>query len=842
MKTPGKKSAKKKKAKETFKDIETIDLRDSPSPPSSSTRAPTRPSSPSSRPDVYSVPNSLAKRADKEAMPPPASRPNENGESNLPLRTESVRGKTGENTMTRFFEHGDPPTPTPQATNSSRTSQPQRSRDANADWRRAGTGVHDDYLTRARGNFRHKSLRRDSGMIVETPQGIRNERERRIQQGRWPENPTQTTATSQQASASTTREPPRGPRAQNNNPYGLLKPRFQRGDVPPLKELESYQRVAAAGSRVTAPAPARPAVINSNSASIQRSAPDRNPQSAQRPTAVTGSAATATATAPAPATAAVGTTTNETTPGNLAPRRNFSTTCKVEVMELCLASKDMYLNMTPSPNFDQKPFWNNVLQNIESNPITRGKFKGWKDLRDTVDVWAQPRRTSLREGNLPPPSVGQPVLDRVIDKWNHVFAQRFCAVNKGYFESNIWPLAEEHVQSFMQSEIHSWITGALQKRKDELERLTRTPMLGSNRDLGYYENSVRRLFYGSQASSKDAVQVRETEALMSLVLDLQPRLRSTIIEQIRNAGNNGRPGGDGGQGSGDQGAGSLPAAVGNERQDGGRPEERPRDEIVLPSIETRTPAMSARTTGQAHTPGSNPQSGRSQRGQEDGRSVFSSPAGNDGSRRKRKDQGPSPSLGTSGSLAIRNRDALPGYGSTAASTPTRSHSKRRRVDELNDAETTRSLSEFPSPSQLTMSRGVGAASGPPRLSWSKDRSAGRSNNLSQSRNTANPSHHRGREPPFVQTGQSSSPAWARDAHRDPFETPQKQSSRWNGNSQGRSSSQRHGERNAHRQEEQGSPARFREETAEFNSMTQESKMEMLYKTVKEARRKTGATR
>ncbi|KAI8679166.1 hypothetical protein NCS57_00193400 [Fusarium keratoplasticum] len=665
MKTPkSKKKKKNKKAKETFKDVDTIDLTSSPAPSSASA------SSPSARPDAYSVPNSPTKSAaDKAAMPPPTSRPCDKS-----------------------------------------TSQPQAPRDPNADRRRAGTGVHDDYLIKSRGNFRHKSLRRGSGMTVETPQGIRREKEMRMQQGRWSNNPSQATA----ASTSTTREPPKGPQA-HNNPYGLTQPQSRRGDVPPLKELQGgYQRAAA---------PARPTGATSNSESLQRPAPPQNPEPVQKPATAPGP------TAPDPSIPGPAATE---APSSQTPRRIFSMACKIEVMKLCLASKDMYLNMTPSPSFDQRPFWDDVFQNIELNHATQGKFNEWKDLRYHVDVWVQPRRTSLRENNLPALSVGQPELDQLIDEWNRVFAQRFCAINRGYFESNLWPLAEGHVMSIMQSEIQTWITGALERRMNELGRYTRR-VLGNNRRPEDYDNPVRRLFYSSQATSQsDAAQVRETEALMSLVLELQPQLRSAIADDLRNAESNDHR-------DNNQSSGALQTT--GQRQATGY-YQHTQDEVV-PSIETPT-----RTTGYGRAPGyydqpvsSPPMAGRSYE-------WYS---------RKKKEPDQSHSTPSTGNLPIRTRD-LSGYGPGSGA-------KRRRVDE--------GMSEFPSPSRL-MARG-------------------------------------------------SSPARARDTPDNPFETPQPPQ-----RGQG-----------THRQ---GSPNRFREQTAEFNNMTPDSRMDMLYKALKETRRKNGKKR
>lgn len=96
-------------------------------------------------------------------------------------------------------------------------------------------------------------------------------------------------------------------------------------------------------------------------------------------------------------------------------RRTLGGTCKIKVMELCLSLKDEYLAMNPAPLHDQEPFWSHLLEKLESSSVTRGKFKVWKEVKEAIDHWCQPRRTLLREGNLPPVSPSQPELDGLID-------------------------------------------------------------------------------------------------------------------------------------------------------------------------------------------------------------------------------------------------------------------------------------------------------------------------------------------------------------------------------------------------------------------------------------------
>ncbi|CAJ0549811.1 Ff.00g034240.m01.CDS01 [Fusarium sp. VM40] len=96
-------------------------------------------------------------------------------------------------------------------------------------------------------------------------------------------------------------------------------------------------------------------------------------------------------------------------------RRHLGGIFKIKVMELCLSLKDEYLAMNPAPLHYQEPFWSHLLEKLESNSVTRGKFKVWKEVKEAIDHWCQPRRTLLREGNLPPVSPSQPELDGLID-------------------------------------------------------------------------------------------------------------------------------------------------------------------------------------------------------------------------------------------------------------------------------------------------------------------------------------------------------------------------------------------------------------------------------------------
>lgn len=76
-----------------------------------------------------------------------------------------------------------------------------------------GTGAHDDALTKSNGNYRHPSLRRDSGLVVETPREMRKNIDMRKSQGQWP-----------QQQASSPMSSPRNQGPSNREPEARTKP------------------------------------------------------------------------------------------------------------------------------------------------------------------------------------------------------------------------------------------------------------------------------------------------------------------------------------------------------------------------------------------------------------------------------------------------------------------------------------------------------------------------------------------------------------------------------------------------------------------------------------------
>jgi hypothetical protein len=206
---------------------------------------------------------------------------------------------------------------------------------------------------------------------------------------------------------------------------------------------------------------------------------------------------------------------------------------KCKVLETCLSIKDEYLSMPPAPQHDQEPFWAKILKE-KLSPDLVSKFKDWKNLKESVENWCYLRRTLLREGNLPPVSQGQPELDTLVDSWNTVFVTRFCQVHRGYFENGVWAMTENRVSWMVSEHIDRSISSMLQKRRDELESPVR-PRLLNNSSLTEYDNAVGSVQDGFTASKRDHAQTMESEAVLSMVMELRPVLEHAIPQHLNGA-------------------------------------------------------------------------------------------------------------------------------------------------------------------------------------------------------------------------------------------------------------------------------------------------------------------
>ncbi|EKJ75325.1 hypothetical protein FPSE_04514 [Fusarium pseudograminearum CS3096] len=214
-------------------------------------------------------------------------------------------------------------------------------------------------------------------------------------------------------------------------------------------------------------------------------------------------------------------------------RSYYSDAFKIKTLEQCLSLKERYLSMPPAAHADQEPFWSRVLEMLERMPLTKGKFKEWKEAHRAVENWCQVRRSYLKENRLPAVSQAQPELETAIDQWNLVFARRFCKIHSGYFTNTILPeFVEDKLKETVRNEVDGWIANSLKERRDELQRLSQPTFLPSHSSLKDCDNAIKELQTQFKAAQTDESQTRESEVVMSMVLKLQPGLRTAISQYL----------------------------------------------------------------------------------------------------------------------------------------------------------------------------------------------------------------------------------------------------------------------------------------------------------------------
>ncbi|KAF4457054.1 hypothetical protein F53441_969 [Fusarium austroafricanum] len=316
------------------------------------------------------------------------------------------------------------------------------------------TGAHDNRLTKKPGDFREPSLRRGSGMAYKTPSAFTNMSVMTDDQSLTRTKQQQQLPNSQPVQANTS--------ANKRNPYELVRSKFRRGDVQP------------SGHRRTTFTQKLPA----------------NDQ--------------------------------EKEPAALI----YPPACQEDeqkiVMRTCLKLKDLHL-------------------------------------RKAVMLWCEPRWVQVREGKLDEPGCE---LDTLIDQWNNIHARQFCVENHRWlklateheqpqndspadspgdpqketetvdFEGAIWPAVKEKVLDFVEAKLSSWTDEMLQERMQELEALTRPPFLEKISSPEGYQIYLEYLLNRTEAAGKNSVPIRRTEAVLSLVMDLQPGLEKCLREQL----------------------------------------------------------------------------------------------------------------------------------------------------------------------------------------------------------------------------------------------------------------------------------------------------------------------
>ncbi|KAF4439527.1 hypothetical protein FACUT_4083 [Fusarium acutatum] len=196
----------------------------------------------------------------------------------------------------------------------------------------------------------------------------------------------------------------------------------------------------------------------------------------------------------------------------------------------------------------------------------------WKVVKGCVEEWCEPRRFQPTEDGA---ATSGSELDALLDKWNKLCASKFCSVNRDLleaagwrkaaeqsrnsspsdgthnsqascesnsqnekvaekldFEGSIWPTVKDELMELAESRILQWVEDKLRERLEALESLTRPPLLKANSSPELYQVYLRYLMNRTEAAGKNSKAIRNTEAVMSMALDLLPGLEERLRDQL----------------------------------------------------------------------------------------------------------------------------------------------------------------------------------------------------------------------------------------------------------------------------------------------------------------------
>ncbi|KAH7150191.1 hypothetical protein B0J13DRAFT_285236 [Dactylonectria estremocensis] len=441
-----------------------------------------------------------------------------------------------------------------------------------------GTGAHDDSLARSQGNYRGASLRRGSGRVVETPDGIRRAIEREMRKWNDEDAPESSTQVSLPGSELVeTVDEPETPEKEDKKKKRQRKEKEKwnsksksptKAPVAVADETTKESRVCEKDDKKkkqkekdNSRPPARASVTASSPSSSHKIAKEPELREKQKNSQKKKDKDGQKSPADAPVTAsnccniAEEVKNREREPlariinwdevphrsqrGDVPPlvvrqpitvepssSRLPTTVEKTCILTLCISFWKEYLNLPEALNCTEEPFWTAILQRIE--PASRSKFTGWKHLSSSVYAWCEGRRKTLRECVLPPPRDSHRDFDMAIDGWNEIWAQRFTTITKGYFQASIWTAVETKVLSYVQNELYDWINATLEKRRDAIDTRGRDGLCKRNSTGDEYTKTFGHLHDAIKLGGRKAFEVRESEAVMSLMVNIRPGLEKII--------------------------------------------------------------------------------------------------------------------------------------------------------------------------------------------------------------------------------------------------------------------------------------------------------------------------
>ncbi|ENH66667.1 hypothetical protein FOC1_g10002174 [Fusarium oxysporum f. sp. cubense race 1] len=233
-------------------------------------------------------------------------------------------------------------------------------------------------------------------------------------------------------------------------------------------------------------------------------------------------------------------------------------------------------------------------------------------------------------------------LVALLDQWNKLYAAKFCSENRNLleaagwkkaaeqsrnssrsdaphnpqashesnsqsekvaealeFEVSIWPTVKDDLMEFAESRILRWAEDKLRERLQALESLTRPPLLKANSSPESYQLYLRYLMNRTEAAGKNSNAIRNTEAVMSMVLDLLPGLEKRLRDQLGHVVDKQEDGSEAGE---DEDVDDFEELYADENKDdtykGPDEPNRQHRGSVLESIEPRTPIVTPRSMAQ----------------------------------------------------------------------------------------------------------------------------------------------------------------------------------------------------------------------------------------------------
>ncbi|KAJ4244374.1 hypothetical protein NW762_014502 [Fusarium torreyae] len=604
---------------------------------------------------------------------------------------------------------------TPQKSQTAPPPQSQRTWEPIANTKSTGTGPHDNHLAQSQGNYREPSLRRGSGATVQTPDNLRKNITKRKEENKWIKEPAGTAAKaqcfakSQPASFFSDQQHTQGEAASNQ--YEMTKPREKRGDVHPVghRKLAAVQKQSTADQTSFTKKPDDKNVKNNQDQCLEK-----RTLSADRP-------------------------------------KTWTNADQMTILETCLDLQDWYVDAKPN----EKVFWKAVESRlIIPSGAGAPKIPIWTQLKRIVNKLCRVRRSQLRTGTLVRNSGKTSDMTELIDKWNEAHARQFVSTHRGFFEvayklqmeqpqseseaannratmdfqnersiskrefeSTIWPAVKDKILSFAEAKLLEWTETMLAERMEELESLTRPPLLKANSSPESYQLYVNYLTNRTEAAGRNSTSIRKTEAVMSWAMSLEPGLEERLRKQLQHVGDNhdDRSGGHDSDEAGDDDDDIYSATDDNmsynEDSDAVSDED---EETVLPSIEPRTPIVTPRSMAQLYNyEHKYLEALRAATTHKEAqyRALQDLDSTEHVSKKRKAPEGPAEHGRSPGNLAIRSKKGEPNHQEATANTPTPAPRKRQRLEETlaSSPATTSDSSEFPSLQEL-LSSSIGRAS------------------------------------------------------------------------------------------------------------------------------------